>query len=153
MHTTGTDKVKDMGRKKTGNKLEPFVPMFWDTLHSKAYKALPPSTAKLLPYFLGKVQINPKHPEYYKMTFSFTYSEALVYGCSRRTFYGVVSALVQYGFLDPVKRGGLRGMNMSSSIFRLSNRWKQYGNAFFVEMRWDTFGMHQIDRVSVGGTK
>lgn len=144
-----------MGGKRTNkNKLPPFVPLLWDTLHSKAYKELPPSTAKLLPYFLGKVRVNPRHPEYYNMTFSFTYSEAEAYGCSRRTFYSVVSALVEYGFVDPVKRGGLRGMSMSSSIFRLSDRWKQYGNPLsFVELRWATFGMHQMDRVSVGVAK
>lgn len=139
-----------MGRKKSGNKLPPFVPMLWNLLHSKAYKALPPTAAKLLPYFLGKVQINPRHPEYYSTTFNFTYSEAENYKCARRTFYGVVSALIEYGFVDPVKRGGLRGMNMSSSIFKLSDRWKEYGNASFVEMRWATFGMHQIDKISVG---
>jgi hypothetical protein len=148
------EKVHGMGRKKPGNnKLPPFVPLLWEVLHSKAYKILPPSTAKLLPYFFGKVQVNPKHPEYYKTTFSFTYSEAGAYGCSRRTFYGVVSALVQYGFIDPVMRGGLRGMRMTSSIFRLSDRWKQFGNASFMEVRWATFGMHQMSRVSVGGTK
>ena len=143
-----------MGRKRTGNNnLPPFVPLLWATLHSKAYKALPPSTAKLLPYFLGKVQVNPKHPEYYNATFSFTYSEAETYGCSRRTFYDVVSALIAYGFVDPVKRGGLRGMSMSSSIFRLSERWKQYGDASFVKLGWATFGIHQMNKVSVGGSK
>jgi hypothetical protein len=140
-----------MGRKRTGNNnLPPFVPLLWATLHSKAYKDLPPSTAKLFPYFIGKVHVNPRNPEYYNTTFTFTYSEAENYGCSRRTFYGVVSALMQYGFIDPVKRGGLRGMNMTSSIFKLSDRWKDYGNASFVEVRWATFGIHQMERVSVG---
>lgn len=146
--------VTDMTRKKTDNKLPyPFVALYWKTLHSKAYKVLPPSTAKLLPYFLGKVQINPKNPEYYSTTFSFTYSEAQTYGCSRKTFYGVVTALVKYGFIDPVKRGGLRGMNMASSVFKLSDRWKQYGNASFVEMNWATFGMHQIEKMVAGQSK
>ncbi len=139
--------VIGMGRKRTGNRLPNFVPLFWDILNHKAYINLSPSAAKLLPYFLGKVKINPKNSEYYKTTFSFTYSEAENYGCSRRTFYNVVTALVQYGFLDPVKRGGLRGMNMTSSIFRLSDRWKQYGNASFVEVKWNTFGMHQIQKM------
>ena len=33
-----------------------FVPMTWDMLNSTAYKALPASSAKVLPFFLGKVK-------------------------------------------------------------------------------------------------
>jgi hypothetical protein len=44
-------------------------------------------------------------------------------------------------------------MNMTSSIFRLSGRWKEYGSTAFVEMKWATFGIHQIDKVSVGEFK
>jgi len=139
-----------MGRKRTDNRLPyPFVAVPWTILHSKAYKALPPSSAKLFPYFLGKVQINPKNPEYYATTFSFTYSEAENYGCRKKTFYEVLKALMRYGFIDPVKKGGLRGMNMTSSIFKLSDRWKQFGNASFVEINWSMFGKRQIDKMAV----
>jgi hypothetical protein len=145
--------VIGMGRKKTGNKLPPFVPLLWATLNHKAYKALPPSAAKLLPYFLGKIQIPFRDHEYYKRTFNFTYSEAKNYGCARKTFYNVVTALVQYGFIDPVKRGGLRGLCMTASIFKLSDRWKQYGTDAFREVRWGTFGMHQIEKRSIGQSR
>jgi hypothetical protein len=142
-----------MKRKKTGNKLPPFVPLLWDTLNHRAYKALPPHAAKLLPYFIGKVKINPRESAYHNETFSFTYREAQNYGCSKRTFYNVVTALVKYGFIDPVRRGGLKGLNMTASIFKLSGRWKDYGNASFVEMNWATFGMHQIEKMVIEGTR
>jgi len=135
-----------MGRDLTRPKGPPFVQMHWMLLNSKAYKALPPTAGKMLPYFLGKVKLpdNFRDPAYYRTTFTFTYTEGQTYGCSRKTFYEVLRALMRYGFIDPVKKGGLRGYSRTSSVFKLSDRWKHYGTAAFVEVAWEAFGEHQL---------
>ncbi len=135
-----------MAKKKISNKLPPFVPMLWDMLNSKAYKDLPNSSKGLLPYFLGKVKLPIKSFEYYETTFSFSYAEALKIGCARRTFYNVIQALMRNGFIDPVKKGGLKSDKLTMSYFRLSKRWKDYGLATFKKMEWREFGQEQIRR-------
>lgn len=139
-------KAQDMGKDLTKRRLPPFVAMLWDVLNGKAFKALPPTAGKMLPYFLGKVQLpgNFRDPQYYRTHFTFTYTEGQSYGCSRKTFYEVLRALMRYGFIDPVKRGGLRGYSLTSSVFKLSDRWKHYGTATFVEVQWEAFGAHQL---------
>ena len=117
-----------MARKGINNRLAPFVAMPWSMMNHNAFKKLPPTPAKMLPYFLGKVQLpgNDKNPAYYKTTFEFTYSEAFGLGCAKRTFGKVIEKLMEFGFIDPVKKGGLRGAGLTSSIFRLSARCVNY---------------------------
>ena len=62
-------------RPKNWGSLPPFVPLAWDLLNSPAYKSLPPSASKALPYYLGKVKLSPKDPERYEQVFDFSYRE------------------------------------------------------------------------------
>jgi hypothetical protein len=126
------------GRKK-GNRLPPFVPLTWEMLNSTAYKDLPPSAAKALPYFLGKVKVNHNSLQYYMVEFSFSYTEGGRLGFALGTFSKVIQDLVRFGFIDPVDKGGLRGDCKSYNIFRLSKRWKQYGKSGFESLDWRCF--------------
>ncbi len=128
------------------SKLPPFVALTWEMLNHPAYIRLPASAKGMLPYFIGKVRAGVREPAHYTTRFDFTYSEALRYGCARRTFFNVIDALVLHGFIDPVEKGGLRGTGQSSSMFRLSSRWKKYGAAGFQQVSWSQFGQDQVCR-------
>lgn len=114
--------------------------LFWKLLNSPAYIALPASAAKALPYFLGKVKGDPfRDPTRYDIEFSFSYGEAQRLGFSTATFHRVICQLVFHGFIDPIDKGGLRGVGGSYSVFKLSERWKDYGNPGFEKVQWKCF--------------
>ncbi|MBF0542304.1 MAG: hypothetical protein HQK91_12745 [Nitrospirae bacterium] len=114
------------GKRKSG-KLPPFVPLLWDMLNSPAYKDLAPSSAKVLPYFLGKPKINmSKQTEFYGANFNFTYSEAKKYGFASKTYERCLIELLAKGFIDIVWKGGIRGESKTASRYRNSLRWKNY---------------------------
>lgn len=127
-----------MGRPtaRKGNRLPPFVALTWDLLNSQAYKDLPASAGKALPYFLGKVKVPFNASERYTIDFSFSYTEARKYGFANGTHYRNISQLIEKGFVDPVYKGGKRSFGMSSSLFKLSSRWKDYGSPNFKKASW-----------------
>lgn len=125
--------------KKNAARLPPFVPLLWDLLNSPAYKSLPASAAKALPYFLGKVKLSPKDPERYKQVFEFSYREGRKAGFALATFSKVIQDLVKYGFIEPVDKGGLRGDCRSSNKFMLSKRWEVFGCEQFKRLDWKSF--------------
>lgn len=116
---------------QNSNRLPPFVPLTWTMLNSKAYKELPYSAGKALPYFLGKVQTPYNDPQKYSIEFPFSYTEARRYGFANATHHRIISVLIAKGFIDPVAKGGLRGGGLSCSRFKLSERWKKYGTPDF----------------------
>ncbi len=128
-------------RGKKGNSISGgFVQLPWDMLNSNAYIDLPPSSAKALPYFLGKVKIPYSNPDKHLMQFNFTYSEAKQFGFASTTFYRSISELIAKGFIDPVSKGGKRSSGYSSSRFKLSDRWKKYETENFKETKsWSEF--------------
>lgn len=123
-------------RDKQKNRLPPFVPLIWELLNSQAYKDLTPSAGKVLPYFLGKVKATPNAPERHATNFHFPYTEAQKYGFAIGTHHRNISQLMRMGFIDPVSKGGKRSFGMSSSIFKLSTRWRKYGTAGFETIDW-----------------
>lgn len=133
-----------MVKRKISNKLPPFVALTWKMLRSTAYRELPPSSAKLLPFFIGKVKYIPfQDPDRYRTPFDFRYSEAeKTHGFGRSTFYKVITDLMKFGFIDPVKKGGLRSFGNTSSKFKLSQRWELYGTNAFTEVNWKCFLNH-----------
>jgi hypothetical protein len=135
-----------MRRRKSAGRLPPFVAMTWIMLNSGAYKDLPPTASKMLPYFLGKVKEHPMSKTFYETTFTFPYSEGEALGCARKTFSEVVKGLMRNGFIDPVRKGGMRGDGLSNSVFKLSQRWQKYGRFDFEKIEWATFGQDQIRR-------
>ncbi|MGD0169605.1 MAG: hypothetical protein ABSE54_07780 [Smithella sp.] len=128
--------------KKAINKLKrlpPFVPLPWDMLNHKAYKELPPSAAKALPYFIGKVKKAFHDPSRLNTEFSFSYKEAKSFGFALATFSKIIRDLVKHGFLDPIDKGGLRGDCKSNNLFCLSHRWKLLGQPDFQFIDWKCF--------------
>ena len=128
-----------MAARKRSNRLPPFVPLIWDILNSQAYKDLPASAGKALPYFIGKVQTNYNDPQRYSMEFEFSYTEAQRYGFAIATHHRSIRELMAKGFIDPADKGGLRGLGRSYSLFTLSWRWKEYGKADFKNVEWRCF--------------
>ncbi len=126
-------------RKNKKNKLPPFVAITREMLHSKAYMKLPPSAAKILPFFLDKIRVVYKDPARYSTTFHFPYSEARKLGFGKTTFYKILKALMKNGFIDPVEKGGLRGYGLTRSSFTLSQRWEGYGRADFKGILWECY--------------
>ncbi len=113
-------------------KLPPFVALTWEVLNSAAYKELPPSAAKALPFFLGKDgRAVRKQGGDYTGTFEFSYGEAEAMGFATRTFARAITDLVAHGFIEMAGYGGLRGNCKSFNRFQLSGRWRNYGTALF----------------------
>jgi hypothetical protein len=128
-----------MGKKRLGDRLPPFVPLTWEMLNSKAYKDLPSSAGKELPYYLGKVKTAHNDPQKYLIEFSFSYREANRYGFATTTHHRTICELIRKGFLDPCDKGGLRSDGRSYNLFRLSRRWERYGSKDFEEIEWQAF--------------
>ena len=120
-------------------RLPPFVPLTWEMLNHEAYKELPPSAAKALPYFFGKVKFDYHDPARLASEFSFSYNEGQSLGFATATFSKVITDLVKYGFLDPKDKGGLRGDCKSNNLFCLSHRWKLFGQPTFQFLDWKCF--------------
>jgi len=121
-------------RKKS--KLPPFVALPWELLNSKAYKILRPSAAKALPFFLGKPKCTYNSPESYVVEFSFSYTEASRLGFANGTHFRNITDLIENGFIDPVCKGGKKSFGFSSSLFKLSRRWKEYDSPDFKKVIW-----------------
>lgn len=111
---------------KKKDRLPPFVALTWKLLNSRAYIKLPPSASKALPYFLGKVKTGFNDPEKYATEFTFSYPEGLRLGFSHTTFAKIIRDLEEYGFINWVVQGGLRGKGKGYNRFKLSRRWEEY---------------------------
>jgi len=120
-------------------KMRGFVALPWDVLNHRAYKELPPSSAKALPYFLGKPKKRFDDEEFYKTAIKFSYREAKKDGFAAGTFSKIIKALVAHGFLDPVDKGGLRSSGKGYNVFKLSLRWVDYGTEQFVSKQWEQY--------------
>jgi len=106
--------------KKKGPKIEgPFVAMEYRLLESEAFRSLS-STAKVAFIYFRRDKRNGHQTEVI-----LTFPQAQKYGvcASPATFNRVKPELVEKGFLDPLKPGGLN----QPSVFNLSDRWKFYG--------------------------
>ena len=106
-----------------------FVPLQHQLLDSSAFQSLG-NRAKVGLIYFHKDKKNG-HQENLVLTFP----QAKKYGvCSSpSTFNSVKKELVEKGFLDPFKPGGL-GKN---SIFRISHRWKLYGTDGFEKITFE----------------
>ncbi|MGD0231167.1 MAG: hypothetical protein ABSC19_12555 [Syntrophorhabdales bacterium] len=115
-----------------------FVALTWDLLNSRAYKSLPPSAAKALPFFLGKVHAwSPSDPTRYTTDFAFTYAEANKLGFGKSTFRKMLKELMKHGFINMTYHGHYRTSGpQASSTFRLSRRWERFGELCFDEGDW-----------------
>jgi hypothetical protein len=133
-----------MKRKK--NRISSFVAFPWQLLNSNAYLALKPSSAKALPYFLGKIKVAFGDPARYETEFAFGYGEALRLGFSAATFHGIICDLIEKGFIDGISKGGLRGAGGTYSLFKLSERWRDYGEPGFELLKWQCVEPRYLSR-------
>jgi hypothetical protein len=117
-----------MASKRKDNRLPPFVALTWQLLNSIAYKKLPPSAAKALPYFLGKIKYTFRDPEKYSTEFTFSYPEGLRLGFAHSTFAKIIRDLEAFGFIDWVVQGGMRGKGKGYNRFKLTQRWEHYNS-------------------------
>jgi hypothetical protein len=115
-----------MAKRNRWDKLPPFVALPWEILNSMAYRDLPQSAAKALPYFLGQPKRPWNHPERCSTDFTLSYPEAKKYGFAFGTFSRIIDDLTRHGFIDLTEHGGLRGKGKGYNRFRLSNRWQKY---------------------------
>lgn len=130
-------KKNKKGRKESS--IDTFVALPWALLNSKAFKDMTSSAGKALPYFRGKIKLPFNDLNYHRIDFSLSYKEAISLGFSRGTFSKIIPELVGKGFIDPVEKGGLRGFGKTTSLFKLSERWKNYGTTEFKKIDWKTF--------------
>ena len=120
-------------RSKVKQKLPPFVAMSWEILTSKVFIDLTPSSGKALQYFRGKglkVAYTRNEPEN-SIVFEFSYDEAERLGFASATFSKILKELIRVGFIDMAGYGGLRGFCKLNSKYRLSDRWRRYGEPDF----------------------
>jgi hypothetical protein len=109
---------------------EPFVPITYEMMDSRAYKQLSKAGIKILIFTMRKVKI--KNPiDRFKYQFTFTYPEARKYGLWDSFFARGINQLHDLGFLDIVIKGGRRGESKFCTYYRLSQRWKKYGTPEF----------------------
>jgi len=109
-------------------KIEPFIMFTYKMLNSQSYKELPPSACKALPFFLAKVKHPQSSVQYCREIFSLSYGELKkTTGLSDKTCAKVFRDLVRHGFIDLVEKGGLRGHGKEVSKYKMSLRWKKYG--------------------------
>ena len=117
----------------------PFVAVSNELLTSKAYIDLPFSARTSLLYFLGKPKIFFNQKEFYSTEITFSYVEAESLGFAKATHAKNIKSLISNGFIDPVSKGGLKGLSKSTSTFKLSTRYKDFGKENFGKVNWESF--------------
>ena len=131
-----------MVRTETKPNRNPYIPFTFKMLNSEAYKSLPPSACKALLFFLAKVKLPETNPWRYWKSFTLSYGELKASAkISDKTCSKVFQSLVEFGFIDPVSKGGLRGGCKVFSTYKLSKRWEKYGKLDFQEIDLKTFGV------------
>jgi len=116
-----------------------FVAIPNEILTSKAFLGLPFSARASLPYFLGKPKLFFNQKEYYSTEFNFSYKEAETLGFAKATHARNIKALITHGFIDPISKGGLKGLSKSNSTFKISLRYKDFGRDNFGIVSWEEF--------------
>ena len=130
-----------MGTRKPKPNRNPFIQFTYTMMNSRAYRTLSPSACKALPLFLAKVKLPVASEQRYRETFSLSYGELKsATGLSDKTCANVYRELVRFGFIHPVSKGGLRSHGKSVSKYKLSLRWKEYGQPGFKEIDLRKFG-------------
>ena len=106
-----------------------FVRIYEGILDSKAMIELPPSAIKGFLYMLRTKDIFNDHD-----IFHFTFEQAKRVGvCSSSdTFISIKKRLIAHGLIDQVCIGGMK----SGSTFKLSGRWRLYGEENFINVEY-----------------
>jgi hypothetical protein len=123
-----------MGRNNNKNKIYGgFVPFTYEMMDSKAFRELTGAALKALIFCMRKVKTH--HPiDRFRLHFSLTYAEAKKQGLTDSTFRRGIKQLQELGFIDCVMKGGMRFQGKACSLYRLSQRWKDYGTSNFKKL-------------------
>ena len=114
--------------KNRKNKLGSFVPLGRPLLKSLAFTSLSSSAKIAYPYFL----YDKKNDHQDEVVLTFSQAKNFKVCQSQSTFTKIKRELVKYGLLDPLDGGGLN----APAIFKVSNRWKRYGDEDFKELKY-----------------
>jgi len=99
-----------------------------DLMLSRAFRDLKPTAVILLLHILRiDKTLSWKNGDAYSGEFNLTFSEAEVLGLARPTTMRAVCDLSERGFIEIVVRGGLKSQRKTSSIYRVSERWRTWG--------------------------
>lgn len=120
-----------MTRKKDRNRIQGgFVPLTYEMIDSKAFQKLTGSAKMSLFLCMRKVKTN-HHIDRFTFQFSLTYPEAKKHGLWDSAFNRGMKQLQKLGFIECTFKGGMRFQGNACSLYRLSQRWKQYGTTDF----------------------
>lgn len=110
-----------------------FVAITYEMMNSNAFRKLNGAALKALIFCMRKVKIDDPIDRF-KYHFSLTYPEAKKYGLSDATFYRSIKQLQDLGFIDCVMKGGLDKGIKKPTLYKLSQRWKDYGTPTFKKL-------------------
>ena len=113
---------------KKHKKLGSFVPLGRPLLKSLAFTSLSSSAKIAYPYFL----YDKKNAHEDKVMLTFSQAKKFNICRSQSTFTKIKKDLVKHGFLDSFDGGGLN----APAVFKISNRWKRYGEEDFKELQY-----------------
>ena len=118
-------------------KQPPHVAMPYELINSSAYKSLPSSATKILPFLLGKPKLMLRDPDRLRVEFEYSVTEAMQDGgLARATALRAIHHLHEFGFLDVAQRGIAFEDRRLASRFRLSDRWHAFGKREFKAICW-----------------
>jgi hypothetical protein len=124
--------------------------VFYDMLHSAAFRVIEDGfTLQVLFWSKEKCKAQKVDGVWVNenKSFSFTYDEAAARGLKIMEFKVATRVLVFLGFWD-IERIGT-GLHGDYSVYRLSERWRKYGQADFQQITFperETFGFHGRQR-------
>ena len=113
---------------KKHKKLGSFVPLGRPLLKSLAFTSLSSSAKIAYAYFL----YDKKNAHEDKVILTFSQAKKFNICRSQSTFTKIKKDLVKHGFLDSFDGGGLN----APAVFKISNRWKRYGEEDFKELQY-----------------
>jgi len=114
-----------------------------DLVRSKAFEELHGTAIRVYLVFLGKRKMQKlkgtrgRAPQWIITNdgnISFTYDEAKRFNINPQSFAGALDKLVETGFID-ISHLGSGGVKGDKSTYTISERWRKYGTAEFVQKK------------------
>jgi hypothetical protein len=120
--------------KKTKSWIEGgFIAITYQMMDSKAFRAMNVSALKAFIFCMRKVKVHDP-VDRFKYHFSLTYPEAKKHGLTDSTFFRGMKQLQDLGFIVCVMKGGLDSGIKKPTLYRLSQKWKDYGTPNFKKL-------------------
>ena len=123
-----------MAQKKKKYRLKRKAWVEHEVMESGAFRGLPSTAMWVLLRFMQKqtwrnAKVGGHNTKIYENScLTFTYSEAEYFGIGSTPFLRSIKTLIYRGFLDIKHRGGSFGIGCDYTTYKLSNRWREWGN-------------------------